>query len=96
MGWYESYDPEKFVVIGIHSPEFFWERPMDKVASACAELGISYSVALDNDFATWKRYGTRYWPTLHLIDKRGIVRHTRYGEGGYAQMETMIQRLLKE
>lgn len=64
--------------------------------SACKELGISYPVAIDNGFATWKRYGTRYWPTLHLIDKRGIVRYTRFGEGGYAAMETMIRRLLDE
>ena len=53
-------------------------------------------MALDNDFATWKRYGTRYWPTLHIVDKGGVVRYTRFGEGGYAEMESEIQRLLKE
>ena len=96
MGWYEKYGPQGFVIIGIHSPEFAWERPVEKVKSACADLGIKYPVALDNNFTTWKLYGTRYWPTLHLIDKYGVIRHTRYGEGGYAQMESMIQELLKE
>jgi len=84
------------VVIGIHSPEFGWEKPLDKVQSACEALGIPYPVALDNDFATWKRYRTRYWPTLHLIDKQGIIRYTRIGEGRYAEMEAMIRRLLEE
>jgi hypothetical protein len=84
------------VVIGIHSPEFDWEKPLDKVASACNLLGIPYPVALDNDFVTWNRYGTRYWPTLQLIDKRGIIRHTQIGEGGYAEMEAMIRQLLDE
>jgi len=96
VGWYEKYGPEGFVIIGIHSPEFAWERPMDKVKAACEKLGITYPVALDNNFATWRLYGTRYWPTLHLIDKQGIIRHTRYGEGGYTKMESMIQKLLKE
>ncbi len=84
------------MVIGIHTPEFGWEKPLDKVASSCRTLGIAYPVALDNDFVTWNRYRTRYWPTLHLIDKRGVIRYTRIGEGGYAEMEAMIRRLLNE
>lgn len=84
------------MVIGIHSPEFAWEKPLDKVTSACRALGIPYPVALDNDFATWNRYRTRYWPTLHLIDKRGVIRYTRIGEGGYGEMEARIRRLLEE
>ncbi len=84
------------MVIGIHTPEFGWEKPLDKVASSCRTLGIPYPVALDNDFVTWNQYRTRYWPTLHLIDKRGVIRYTRIGEGGYAEMEAMIRRLLDE
>ncbi len=84
------------MVIGIHSPEVGWDKPLEKVQSACEALGIPYPVALDNDFATWKRYRTRYWPTLHLIDKQGNIRYTRIGEGGYAEMEAMIRRLLEE
>ncbi len=96
MDWHERFESQGLVVIGVHSPEFPWERPLDKVKSACRELGVSYPVAIDNGFETWNRYGTRYWPTLHLIDKRGIVRYTRFGEGGYAEMEAMIRRLLVE
>jgi len=96
VDWYERFGAQGLVVIGIHSPEFFWEKLRKKVEAACAQLGISYPVAIDNDFATWKRYGTRYWPTLHLIDKKGIVRHTRFGEGGYAKTESLIRRLLDE
>ncbi|MFQ5962204.1 MAG: redoxin domain-containing protein [Candidatus Methylomirabilales bacterium] len=94
VDWHKRFGPQGFVIIGIHSPEFGWEKPLDKVKSACKELEISYPVALDNDFATWNRYRTRYWPTLHLIDKQGIIRYTHIGEGGYAEMETMIRRLL--
>jgi hypothetical protein len=96
VDWHERFESRGLVVIGVHSPEFPWERPLDKVKSACRELGVSYPVAIDNGFETWNRYGTRYWPTLHLIDKRGIVRYTRFGEGGYAEMEAMIRRLLDE
>ena len=84
------------MVIGIHSPEFSWERSLEKVKSASEKMGITYPVAMDNDFATWKRYGTRYWPTLHLIDKKGNIRYTRIGEGGYVEMESMIRSLLDE
>lgn len=94
MDWHKRFGPQGLAIIGIHSPEFGWEKPLDKVKSACKKLGISYPVALDNDFATWNRYRTRYWPTLHLIDKEGIIRYTRIGEGGYAEMEAMIERLL--
>lgn len=87
---------EGLIVIGVHSPEFGWEKPLDKVKAACETLGIRYPVALDNDFATWNRYGTRYWPTLHLIDKQGVIRHTHIGEGGYAEMEARIRHLLDE
>lgn len=96
MDWHKRFGERGLVVIGIHSPEFGWEKPLEKVQSACEALGIPYPVALDNDFATWKRYRTRYWPTLHLIDKQRIIRYTRIGEGGYAEMEAMIRRLLEE
>ncbi len=96
MEWYRQFGPQGLVVIGIHSPEFGWEKPLDKVTAACRDLGISYPVALDNDLTTWKRYRTRYWPTLHLIDKHGLIRYTRIGEGGYAETKSMICRLLNE
>ena len=83
-------------MVGIHSPEFSYEHSLDNVRNACKELGIEFPVAQDNDFATWKRYGTRYWPTLHIIDKKGVIQYTRFGEGGYDEMEETIQRLLSE
>ena len=58
-GWHEKYGPQGFLVVGIHSPEFAWEHDLDKVRKACKRLGVEFPVALDNDFATWKRYGTR-------------------------------------
>lgn len=96
MGWHEKYGPRGLVVVGIHSPEFAWEHALDNVRNACKELGIRFPVAQDNDFATWKRYRTRYWPTLHIIDKKGVIRYTRIGEGGYEEMEETVQRLLAE
>jgi len=92
--WHHRFASRGLVIIGIHSPEFFWEKNVRRVDSAMRDLGIQYPVAIDNDFATWKRYGTRYWPTLHIIDKQGIIRYTRYGEGGYAEMESIIRSLL--
>ena len=96
MGWHKQYGPQGLVVVGIHSPEFSYEHSLDNVRNACKELGIEFPVAQDNDFATWKRYGTRYWPTLHIIDKKGVIQYTRFGEGGYDEMEETIQRLLSE
>ena len=96
MGWHKQYGPQGLVVVGIHSPEFSYEHSLDNVRNACKELGIKFPVAQDNDFATWKRYGTRYWPTLHIIDKKGVIQYTRFGEGGYDEMESEIQRLLSE
>ena len=96
MGWHKEYGPRGLVVVGIHSPEFTYEHSLDNVRNACKELGIEFPVAQDNDFATWKRYGTRYWPTLHIVDKKGVIQYTRFGEGGYDEMEEIIRRLLDE
>ena len=96
MGWHKEYGPRGLVVVGIHSPEFSHEHSLENVRNACKELGIEFPVAQDNDFATWKRYGTRYWPTLHIVDKKGVIQYTRFGEGGYDEMEEIIQRLLDE
>ncbi len=96
MDWHQRFGPRGLVVIGIHSPEFPWEQSLENVKSACKRLDIPYPVALDNDFATWSRYRTRYWPTIHLIDRRGIIRYTRIGEGAYAEIKAMIRRLLDD
>jgi hypothetical protein len=94
--WHERYASQGFTIVGVHSPEFFWEKPHDKVAAAVKELGIRYPVVQDNDFAIWKSYGTRYWPTALLVDKRGTIRYHHIGEGAYEETEAMIRRLLAE
>ncbi len=94
--WHQRYVDKGLVVIGVHSPEFNYERDVEKVKAYLKEKDIRYPVPIDNDFATWNRYGNRYWPAMYLIDKQGIIRYTRFGEGGYAQTERQIQALLAE
>jgi len=84
------------VVIGVHSPEFDYERSIEKVKQYVQDHEIGYAVTIDNDFSTWKRYGNRYWPAMYLIDKRGVIRYVRIGEGGYQETERKIQALLAE
>ena len=83
-------------MVGVHSPEFSWEKPYDKVVAATRELGVRYPVVQDNDFAIWKRYGVRAWPTAILLDRMGVVRYRHIGEGAYEETEAMIRRLLQE
>lgn len=92
--WHARYAREGLTVVGVHSPEFFWEQPLARVQAAVDELDIAYPVALDNNFAVWKRYGTRYWPTTVLVDRQGVVRYYHIGEGAYQECEAVIQRLL--
>ena len=95
-GWHERYEGAGLTIVGVHSPEFLWERAHDRVAAAVRELGIRYPVVQDNDFAIWKRFGTWAWPTAVLVDRRGVIRYTHIGEGAYAETEAMIRRLLGE
>ena len=95
-GWHERYAKDGLTIVGVHSPEFFWERPYEKVADAVRRLGVRYPIVQDNDFTIWKRWGVRAWPTALLVDRRGIVRHRHVGEGDYEQTEAMIRRLLAE
>ena len=95
-GWHEWYGGTGLTIVGVHSPEFLWERAHDRVAAATRELGIRYPVVQDNDFAIWKRFGTWAWPTAVLVDRRGVIRYTHIGEGAYAETEAMIRRLLDE
>ena len=83
-------------IVGVHTPEFFWEKPYDKVVEASGRLGLRYPIVQDNDWAIWNRWSVRAWPTLVLVDRRGVVRHRHIGEGEYEQTETIIQRLLAE
>ncbi len=94
--WHRDYAKDGLVVIGVHSPEFSYEKVVDAVKKYVADHHISYAVAIDNDFIIWNRYGNRYWPAIYLIDKQGVIRYIRAGEGGYRQTEEMIQTLLEE
>jgi alkyl hydroperoxide reductase subunit AhpC len=95
-GWYERYAAEGLGIVGVHSPEFFWEKPYEKVVEATKRLGVRYPVVQDNDFVIWKRWGVRAWPTTILVDRKGIVRYRHIGEGEYLETEAMIRRLLAE
>jgi hypothetical protein len=94
--WHTRYAGQGLTIVGVHCPEFTWEQPFDKVVGAVRDLGIKYAVVQDNDFAVWKRYAVRGWPTLVLVDKRGVVRYRHIGEGAYEETEAMIRRLLEE
>jgi cytochrome c biogenesis protein CcdA/thiol-disulfide isomerase/thioredoxin len=94
--WYERYRGSGFEIVGVHSPEFAFERVSDNVRGAVSSLGVEYPVALDNDFATWKAYDNQYWPAKYLIDRDGHVRYFHFGEGAYGQTEEHIRTLLAE
>lgn len=94
--WYDKYKDDGLVILGVHAPEFSFEKVVENVQDAVLEAHIKYPVALDNDFATWQAYDNRYWPAKYLIDKDGQVRYTHFGEGDYTETEETIQALLIE
>ncbi len=94
--WYERYRDSGLVIVGVHTPEFAFERVPANVRENSDELGVTYPVALDNGYATWNAWGNRYWPAKYLIDRQGQVRGYHFGEGAYAETEEMIRELLAE
>jgi protein-disulfide isomerase-like protein with CxxC motif len=94
--WHGRYAAQGLTIVGVHCPEFTWEQPFDKVVDAVRDLRIRYAVVQDNEFTVWNRYGVRGWPTLVLVDRRGVVRYRHIGEGAYGETEGMIRRLLAE
>jgi peroxiredoxin len=95
-GWHDRYQADGLTVVGVHSPEFFWERSSDRVVAATRALGVRYPVVQDNDHAAWRRWGVWAWPTTFLVDRRGVVRYRHIGEGAVEATEAMIRRLLAE
>ncbi|PMS38148.1 cytochrome oxidase Cu insertion factor (SCO1/SenC/PrrC family) [Trinickia symbiotica] len=94
--WYQKYKDQGLVVVGVHTPEYPFERSTDNVKTAIKRFGIEYPVAQDNEYATWNAYSNQYWPAFYLIDKEGRVVYTHYGEGEYAQTEQQIRNLLAQ
>ncbi|EJU11214.1 cytochrome c biogenesis protein DipZ [Novosphingobium resinovorum] len=94
--WAEKYRDQGLVVIGVHTPEFAFEKDPANVRKAVGDLGIAYPVAIDNDHGVWRAFRNRYWPAHYFIDGKGRIRYHHFGEGDYAQSERVIQRLLAE
>jgi thiol-disulfide isomerase/thioredoxin len=94
--WYARYAPYGLVVIGVHAPEFPFEKNPENVRRAVRDLGITYPVALDNDYAIWSAFNNKYWPAHYFIDARGQIRGHHFGEGDYGASEELIRKLLVE
>jgi cytochrome c biogenesis protein CcdA/peroxiredoxin len=95
-GWYKAYKASGFQVIGVHTPEYAFEKVKGNVEKGAADLGITYPIALDNSYSTWTNYRNRYWPAEYLIDASGTVRHIKFGEGDYNVTEQLIRQLLTD
>ena len=94
--WAEKYRDEGLVVIGVHAPEFSFEKNIDNVRRAAKAMKIDYPIAVDNDYAIWRAFKNQYWPALYFVDAQGRVRHHHFGEGAYQQSEMTIRALLAE
>ncbi|MCF4994781.1 redoxin domain-containing protein [Pseudomonas syringae] len=94
--WAKKYEKDGLVVIGVHTPEYGYERIIDNVKDQVKKLGITYPVAIDNNYAIWRNFDNQYWPAHYLIDAKGQVRFSHFGEGSYAAQEQMIKQLLEE
>ena len=94
--WNGKYADRGLTMVGVHTPEFEFEKVTDNVVAANEELGVVWPVAQDNDFRTWRSYNNRYWPAKYLIDANGVVRYTHFGEGAYDETEHHIRALLEE
>lgn len=94
--WSDKYRSEGLVVIGVHTPEFPFEKDRGNVERAIHDLGITYPVVMDNNYEIWNAYENKYWPAQYLMDKQGKIRHRHFGEGAYQRMVEMIQTLLAE
>jgi cytochrome c biogenesis protein CcdA/thiol-disulfide isomerase/thioredoxin len=94
--WAEKYRDQGLVVIGVHAPEFAFERNVGNVTKAMKDLGINYPVAIDNDYKIWRAFNNEYWPAHYFADAQGRIRHHHFGEGEYVESERVIQQLLKE
>lgn len=94
--WYEKYKDQGLEIVGVHTPEFQFEKDYDNVVRASEKFGVVWRVAQDNDYRTWRAYRNQYWPRKYILDVDGFIRYDHIGEGAYAETEKVIQELLKE
>jgi thiol-disulfide isomerase/thioredoxin len=94
--WAEKYKKQGLVVIGVHSPEFAFEKNVENVRRAAKDMRVDYPIAIDNDYAIWRALKNEYWPALYFVDAKGHIRHRHFGEGEYDRSERIIQQLLSE
>ena len=94
--WHEKYKDKGLVIVGVHTPEFEFEKDAKNVAKAIKDFDLKYPIVQDNDYATWNAYSNHYWPAKYFVDKNGKIRYTHFGEGDYDQSEEWIKRLLAE
>lgn len=94
--WYDAYRDDGFLVIGVHTPEFEFEKNRSNVAKAIGDIGVTWPVVLDNDYRQWNAYDNRFWPAHYYIDAKGHVRYVHFGEGDYADQEGVIRALIEE
>ena len=92
--WHDKYAGKGLVTVGVHTPEFAYEKSTKNVQQAIERLGIKHAVAQDNSYATWRAFNNQYWPAVYLIDKKGQIVYQHFGEGRYEQTEKTIQTLL--
>jgi hypothetical protein len=94
--WAERYEDLGLVTVGAHTPEFPFEREIENVRWAADEMHVGYPIALDSDYGIWRAFANHYWPAVYIADADGRIRHHQFGEGGYAECEMVVQRLLRE
>jgi thiol-disulfide isomerase/thioredoxin len=94
--WGEKYEDQGLVVVGVHTPEFPFEREIDNVRRAAKDMRVEYPIALDSDYAVWRAFANNYWPAVYIADAEGRIRHHQFGEGMYDECERVIQWLLRE
>jgi len=94
--WAQKYKDQGLVVIGVHTPEFGFEKNLENVRWAAKALKVDYPIAVDTEYAVWRAFNNQYWPALYFADGEGNIRHHQFGEGDYEQSETIIQQLLAE
>lgn len=92
--WHREYSPKGLVIVGVHTPEFEFEKLPENLEASIRRLRIEYPVAMDNEYITWNLYANRYWPAHYLIDQEGRIVHQHFGEGAYEETEALIRKLL--